>query len=446
LPNHAKLLLNKAINENDAKALLRYNISIDDMPSEIDRRTYEFIEQYTQENGGEMPSYAVVADNVQGFEYIPEVSDSFEYLARRVKSFSVKKKIVDLFATGEFERKLNELDGHEFIEKWLPSVVESVKMGTSVRNEVGTDIKKGADKFLEEYERRKSGKSFNVWKSKFSAIGEYVSGNMYTIFGESGRGKSIFTIEDAVYAAQQGANVLIWAMEMGWYEVMVRIYTSISGNQGVVNHLHNGQQLDGGFDARGIRVGDLPEPHEEAFRVFLKNINDIIPGNISVRGVDDEDFTDRSLRALEADIERTDADYVVIDPFYYLHYERNTGRTTGGDAANTSMGLRALTGRLDVVTIAITQSDVKKTEENDEGIRELKLPDRDGVRKTTNLLDDAAVLIGIDSDYQQGIGIVGLLKGRDGGEGDISNVIYLPQYGIVKELEVGSDAMEGFDF
>src|SRR5699024_12288845 len=92
------------------------------MPSEIDRRTYEFIEQYTQENGGEMPSYAVVADNVQGFEYIPEVSDSFEYLARRVKSFSVKKKIVDLFATGEFERKLNELDGHEFIEKWFPNV------------------------------------------------------------------------------------------------------------------------------------------------------------------------------------------------------------------------------------------------------------------------------------------------------------------------------------
>src|SRR5699024_1971876 len=99
--------------------------------------------------------------------------------------------------------------------------------------------------------------------------------------------------------------------------------------------------------------------------------------------------------------------------------EKNIGRTTGGDAANTSMRLRAMTGRLDVVTVAITQSDVKGSDDEEENqVRELKLPSRDGVRKTTNLLDDAAVLIGIDSDYKQGLGIVGILKGRDGGEGD----------------------------
>ena len=51
-----------------------------------------------------------------------------------------------------------------------------------------------------------------------------------------------------------------------------------------------------------------------------------------------------------------------------------------------------------------------------------------------------------DNHYKQGLGIVGILKGRDGGEGDISNVIYLPQYGIVKEIEVGEEAMKGFEF
>src|SRR5690625_2680201 len=376
------------------------------MPTNIDRDTFRFIEQYSEVNGGHAPSYAAVADEVMGFEYIPEVSDSFTWLADRVKSFSAKKRIINLFETGEFERKLNELDGHEFVGEWLPRIVESVKMGTSVRNEIGTDIKSGSDKFLEEYERRKSGESFNIWKSKFSAIGEYVSGNMYTVFGESGRGKSIYTLEDAVYASQQGATVLIWAMEMGWFEVMVRIYTSISGELGVSQTFLNGVNMDVGFNARDIRTGGLNDEFEEAFRVFLQDINKHIAGNIIVRGVDDEDFTDRSLRALEADIKKTEADFVVIDPFYYLHYERNTGRTTGGDAANTSMALRARTGRTDVATVAITQSDIKKSEENEEGIRELKLPERDGVRKTTNLLDDAAVLIGVDSDYQQGLGII----------------------------------------
>src|SRR5690625_5627036 len=105
-----------------------------------------------------------------------------------------------------------------------------------------------------------------------------------------------------------------------------------------------------------------------------------------------------------------------------------------------------MTGRLGVVTVAITQSDVKKSGTSDEGTRELRSPGREDVKKTKALLEDAAVLIGIDSDYKQGLAIVGNMKGRDGGEGDVSNVLYLPQYGIIKELETGEEALEGFDF
>src|SRR5690625_1261946 len=174
---HAKLFLNKIIEENDVSALDRHGVTESDMHSDIDRNTYDFIRDYAQQNGGKAPSYAVVADQVEGFEYIPEVSDSYTYLSRQIKNFSAKKAIVDLFETGEFERKLNELDGQEFVNKWLPSKLESVKMRTHVRTNVGTDVKKDVDKFLEEYERRKAGESFKVWKSKFSAVGEYISGN-----------------------------------------------------------------------------------------------------------------------------------------------------------------------------------------------------------------------------------------------------------------------------
>src|SRR5699024_11021100 len=158
-----------------------------------DRNTFRFIEKYAQENGGKTPSYAVVADSVEGFEYIPEVSDSYAYLSRQIKDYSAQKSVVDWFESGEFERKLNELGGQEFVNNWLPTALESVRIRMSVRETIGTDIKRDSDKFIEEYERRKAGESFKVWKSKYSAIGEYISGNMYTVFGESGRGKSVIT-------------------------------------------------------------------------------------------------------------------------------------------------------------------------------------------------------------------------------------------------------------
>src|SRR5690625_4895625 len=285
------------------------------MHNDIDRNTYRFIEKYAQENGGKAPSYAVVADNVEGYEYIPGVSDSYSYLSRQIKDYSAQQGIVDLFRTGEFERKLNELGGQEFVNKWLPTVLESVKMRTTVRETIGTDIKRDSDKFIEEYERRKAGESFKVWKSKYCAIGEYISGNMYTVFGESGRGKSVLSLEDAIYAATQGANVLLWCLEQGWFEIMVRIYTSISGDQGYKQVVIEVVDVVVGISARGTLICCLSCIFDEAFKTFIRNINAYIPGNITVRAVDDEEFTDRRMRALEADIKQVGEDFVVIDPF-----------------------------------------------------------------------------------------------------------------------------------
>lgn len=442
----AKLFLNKVINDADITQLTRHNITLADMHSDVDRATYRFITQYAEENGGSTPSYATVAAKVEGFEYIPEVSDAYTYLAKEIKGYSAKQSIIDLFRSGEFERKLNEMDGNEFIERWLPEVTEGIRERTAIRKSVGTDIKADVYKVKAEYERRKSGDSFKIWKSKYSAIGEYVSSNLYTVFGKSGRGKSVMSLEDAIYAASQGANVLIWAMEMGWYEVLVRIYTSISGEEGITTAQLNGVDMSAGFNSRDVRLGQLNDEFETAFMFFIDTMNDRLKGNITVRAVDDEDFGDRTLRALSADIEATNADYVVIDPFYYLDYEKNTSRTTGGDAAATSEKLRRLAGRTQTVVIAITQAEETKEDRDDDGERELSLPEREHVTMTKRLLQDAYLLIGVDSNYLQGRGLVGVFKGRDGGEGNTSEVLYMPQFGVVRELETGEAAAADFEF
>lgn len=440
------LLLSKVIDNNDPTALARFNIAEHDLPTEAERKAYRFIEDYARQNRGQAPSYATVATEVPEFgaEYVPEVTDSYEYLAREIKDHAASQRLIEYLP--KLVDKYNEGERGSALLDDLLKTAESIKLGTSVRYKVGTDIKTDADKFLAEYDRRKAGESFRIWKSKYSAVGEYVSSNLYTVYGKSGRGKSIITLEDAIYAAQQGANVLIWAMEMGWFEVLVRIFVSISGEEGVTTaHMH-GMDLEAGFDSRDVRLGQLSHEFEVAFRFFVETMNDRLAGNITVRAVDDEDFTDRSLRALEADIEATNADYVVVDPFYYLHYERNTSKTTGGDAANTSMRLRALAGRTSTVIVAITQADETTQDEDEDGNRELTLPERKDVKKTKALLEDAYLLIGVDSDYKQGRGLVGVFKGRDGGEGNTSELLYIPSIGVVREMETGDAVAGQFDF
>ena len=442
--NYGQMLLSKVIDNNDVAALKRYGVDESHFGTAGERATYRFIVDYAERHGGQTPDFRTVTAECPEFYYQPQVEDSYEFLARQVKDAAGKRMFNELASSKDFE-KFAQKDFESFAN-WLTENVERIKMKTNTCSQVGTSLRTVGEKFMAEYERRKAGKSFRVWRSKFGVIGNYVSGNMYVVYGKSGRGKSVVTLEDAIEAAIQGANVLIWSMEMPWFEVWVRIFVSLSGRKGLTRAEFNGMDLAAGFDADEVRRGQLAPEFETALRAFVGMINDEISGNIIVRAVDDEDFNGRSLRDLEADIERTKADFVVIDPFYYLDYERNTSKTAGGDAAETSKKLRRLTGRLGVVTIAITQAEEGRESADEDGNRELKLPDRENVTKTKQLLQDAYLLIAVDTDYKQGRGLIGINKGRDGGEGEVAEIIYIPQVGVVRELETGEEAASQFDF
>ncbi|MFZ7945715.1 DNA helicase [Neobacillus sp. 19] len=458
--HYTQMLLSKAIDDNNVQVLTKYGITAKDCSTEGDRQTLRFILDYAENNRGQAPSYANVTAECPDFVYTPMVGESYEYLAKEIKKHSAKVQFAELVngkrdektgkeTPGLFGTKFEELDGNSFLE-WLQSEVESIKLSTNTRSQVGTNIKTDGSKFLAEYERRKAGESFKVWQSKFPFINEqvggYVSSNVYTVYGKSGRGKSVITLEEGIEAAMQGANVLIWAMEMGWFEVLVRIYVSISARQGLTTANMHGLNLAAGFDSTELRHGKLSDEFEAAFRVFVECLNEDIPGNITVRAVDDDDFYSRDLKALEADILETKADVVIIDPFYYLDYEKNTSKTTGGDAANTSMKLRRLAGKTQTVIFAITQAEETAENEDGDGNRELELPQRKDVKKTKQLLEDAYLLIGVDTDYKQGRGLIGLNKGRDGGEGINAEIIYIPQVGIVRQPETGESAVSQFNF
>jgi replicative DNA helicase len=442
--NYGQMLLSKVIDNNDVNALKRFGIDADHFETAGERETYRFIVDYAERNRGQAPDFRTVVSECQAFDYQPNVEDSYEFLARQIKDHAAKRMFNDLVASNDLDANFQK--DFESFAKWLTESLESIKIRTSVRNKIGTDLKTVGEQFLAEYERRKAGDSFRVWKSKFSVIGNYTSGNMYVVYGKSGRGKSVTSLEDAIEMALQGANVLIWSMEMPWFEVWVRLFVSMSGRKGLTTAEFNGMDLAAGFNADELRKGQLSPEFETAFRFFVDTVNDEIPGNIIVRAVDDDEFVGRSIRDLEADILATKADVVIIDPFYYLDYERNSSKTAGGDAAETSKKMRRLTGRLGVVTIAITQADEKQENKDDDGNRELKLPEREDVKKTKQLLEDAYMLIAVDTDYKQGRGLIGINKGRDGGEGTSTEIIYIPQVGVVRELDAAEELAKHFDF
>ncbi|MCR1994498.1 DNA helicase [Bacillus subtilis] len=463
--NYGTLLISKAIEANDPNALLRFNIAENDLPTQGERKAFRYVMQYAEQHRGQAPTAEMVTNEVPDFQPDFNIEASWDYLAKNLKDRAAERQFIELVSgriDPETGRQVQEPQLEKrFIEaqksgnmgsffEWLTEQAESLKMRTNVRNSVGTDIKRDIDKFKAEYENRKAGESFRIWRSKFDfinrAMGGYVSSNVYVIYGKSGRGKSAIALEEVVNCAMQGANVLIWSMEMGWYEVLVRLYVSISGSLGVTTATLNGVNMEAGFNSRDVRQGNLNEEFEAGFMEFLGQLNEILPGNITVRAVDDEDFNSRTLRDLKSDIIETKADVVLVDPFYYLDYEANTSKTAGGDAANTSQKLRRLAGHTKATIFALTQADEEDEKDSEDGSRELKLPQRKGVKKTKALLEDAALLIAVDTNAKEGRGLIGLNKGRDGGEGESAEIIYLPQIGVVKQPEAGEAAAAQFDF
>ncbi|MEL7734207.1 DnaB-like helicase C-terminal domain-containing protein [Bacillus velezensis] len=463
--NYGTLLISKAIEANDPNALLRFNVSEADFQTQGERKAFRYVMDYAEKYRGQAPTAEMIANEVPEFEPNFSIEASYDYLAKNLKDRAAEREFIELM-NGRIDPETNRQVQEPQLEKrfieaqksgdmgkffeWLTGQAESLKMRTNVRNSVGTDIKRDIDKFKAEYENRKAGESFRIWRSKFDfvnkAMGGYVSSNVYVIYGKSGRGKSAIALEEVINCAMQGANVLIWSMEMGWYEVLVRLYVSISGTMGVTTATLDGVDMEAGFNSRDIRQGKLSDEFEAGFMEFLDRLNEIIPGNITVRAVDDEDFGSRSLRDLKSDIIETKADVVLVDPFYYLDYEANTSKTAGGDAANTSQKLRRLAGHTKATFFALTQADEIDEKETEDGTRELKLPQRKDVKKTKALLEDAATLIAVDTNAKEGRGLIGLNKGRDGGEGEVAEIIYLPQIGVVKQPETGAGAADVFEF
>jgi replicative DNA helicase len=444
--NYGELLLSKVVDCNDVNALARFNVTEADFPTQEEKDAYNFIREYASQNRNNAPDYRTVVNEVPNFNYREAVVDSFEYMSKQLKQYSTQVKVMELLQ-GDASKNFETMQGFDYID-WLTKELDTIKGNANYRTKVGTDLVHDTNDFLAEYQARKKGESFKVWKSAFptmnDTIGGYYSGNTYTWYGRSGRGKSIFTMVEALEGALQGATVLVWAMEMSKFEWLARAYTYLSAKVELKKHNINGTSYTAGFEANKLAQGKLDEVDEEAFEDFLRNLNTWVKGKIIIRAVDDVDFYTRGCSQLESDILQTKADIVVVDPIYYMDYERNTSNTAGGDVANTSKRIRHIAGHTKAVIHVITQAEEIRETSDEDGNRQLKAPERAEIKKTKAVLEDATNTFGIDSI--DGRFLIKIGKGRNGGEGTEIEGTYLPSIGLVKEFTKDELASQFEDF
>ncbi|PPA87942.1 DNA helicase [Brevibacillus laterosporus] len=441
---YGELLLSKVIDANDTGAFLRYDIRAEHFPTEAERKAYRFIKDYADSNGGQAPDYRTVVAECAGFTYMPEVGDSFEYMARKIRNDAGKLRLHSFLTGRDVSDKFTELPTEEFAA-WLVERVEEVQVSVQTKKSIGRSLDELSVEMREEYNKRKEGKSFRLWKTPFNALNEAIgglfTGDIYGVMAESGRGKSYFIIVLIDELLRQGATVLVKSFELKAFLWVSRLLSVATARDKAFVDERTNQSV--GLPNKEILAGKLEGDVESYFFDMLTRLNEYYPGKLILQAKGDRDLT-RSLMELERELKlRPDIDAVVVDPFYGISdvYGSNANKTTGGAAEQAARKFERIVGENDVVGIYAVQATVeKKTRE--EGDREIKLPTRDQVKTTKALLDIATNLFSFDS--ADGNAQLGIEKGRNGAEDLTVDLIALMDYGVLRELPSGEAAVDQF--
>lgn len=442
--NYGELLLSKVIDNNDVVALKRFDINDEHFATETERAAYRFILDYAKRNRGDAPSYATVVGEIDEFTYIPEVSDSYEWLVAQLKARAAKRMIRETIERKFAEQFATESDGNKLLDI-LTNEIESIKIRTHVRKNIGKTLEELKHDFADEYSRRKEGKSFKLWKTPFETlnkeIGGFYTGDIYGVMGESGRGKSYLLIAFIDSLLRQGAKVFVKSYELKAYVFLSRLFSIMTAVDEVLTD-YEGRKV--GIPNKELLTGKLREDYEKYFLTLLESINEYYPGELILQAKGDECLT-RSLSELDRELyECSDIDVVVIDPIYGFSdvYGRNSNKTTGGAAEQAARKFEQIIGKHDVVGLYAVQATVVKKATDDEGNRELSLPTRDKVKTSKALLEIATNLFSFDSI--DGLALLGLEKGRNGGEGFEIELLALLDYGVLREMPSGEVAAQQF--
>lgn len=390
---YENLLLSKVIEEQNFFILKKYNITANDFSDARD--TYRFIEQYVKHNKGEIPDFRTVVDKT-GFEYEPEVADTFKFLCKEVKSQSAKRQAYKMLQDNA-SKNFSSMDGSKFIQ-WLQKETDRIVKQTDVQVSDGTNFAKNGLERKQWYEDNKFNRSHIIVPTPFDTLNDFLGGgnelgDYLLIQAYTNKGKSWIASDFGLSAWKAGFGVLHYSPELSKRQQLNRLDT-----------------LYGHFKNTDLRNGTLED--EPAFTEYLEQFSDEQKVDYVVKTMEDIDKLD--VDTVEQDITTNpDLKVVIIDGFTLMSHS-SRDKSNRNAMSNTSRKLRQLFGRYGVLGIVIHQTptsaekdNIKKDEVGD------RLPNPAQIyqySETVAVIQDACTVLSFDQI--DGIGQLLIAKAR----------------------------------
>jgi replicative DNA helicase len=411
-------LLSKVIDEQQFYIVYKYGVDVHDFENHAD--VFTFIHDYVKSEGT-TPDFRTVVEKFEDFEYEPEVTDTFKYLCKQLKSRTGKRLAFEMLQH-RAKQMYKQLDGAEFTQ-WLAAESKKIEQQTSVDFESGTDYATSGEERWKMYEEAKNPENlvyipfpFNVMNDIFGGgmeLGDYVMLLAFTNVG-----KSWLATKMGVHAWKGGFGTLHYSPELSKRQQLFRLDT-----------------MAGQFDNQLMRRGKLGQSQEGKFKKFLDTFNpddQKVPYIVKTM----EDLPQGlSLDVLEADLQMNpNVKFVIIDGFNLMTHEK--ADSTRNKMTATSRKLRQILGRYKVTGLIVhqtnAQSQKEKAKEDEDGVRIISPPEITDFSETSAVIQDSATIITMDA--YDGIAKLGIRKAREPrAVGKIIELVADVNNGIMKE-------------
>lgn len=361
-------LISKVIRDRNIRPLLEAGVTKDWWENGEARALYKFVLKHYMRYG-EVPTSTSVLDEFPTVEILA-VDDSLEYLLDRFIGYRRYVHVEDMLQ--EAAELLSRTNDHEaalgLVEKSLTRIHQEGTPGTSDMF-LSRDPANRYQEYLEDEKRAGSLLGMSTGFTKIDeATGGLQPGQLVTIVAPPKTGKSMLALAMAVYAHQEGENVLFQTFEMTNAETRDR---------------HDAMRANTSYNRMRRRI--LTEPEKNDYQAMLSDMealsNELILTD-SVSGL--------TVSAMAAKIEQHHPDVVFIDGVYLMIDEQSGESNTPQALTSITRALKRLAQRMKIPIVISTQTLLWK-------MRGGKVT-ADSIGYSSSFFQDSDVILGLEED------------------------------------------------
>ena len=388
-------ILSKVLDENAFHEIPANGLTEKDFPTLAP--VYAFVKDYAEKNG-RVPDYRTVVADFPAFNYMPETTDSFGYLAGRMKAQTAKRAAYTLLQS-EAGENFTKLDGAAFIE-WLSANVEEIRRRVTAGSIGGLDYALNGAERAKWYDIAAAKGDSVFIPTNYRTLNKYLGGgfelgDMVMLMAFTNRGKSWLASDMGLSAWASGFDMIHYSPELSKRQQALRLDT-LAGHFDNVN-LRRGKLTDGGADYKDFLRAFSPE---NAQGHYVIKTMEHLDGGLSVDAIRADLAANPNVRMF------------IVDGFNLMNHGGGKLREA---MTRTSRQLRQLCGRYNVCGLIVHQTPGASEKESQEidaaGFRTVKTPKLTDYSETIALIQDSATVLTFDQS--NGIGRLSIEKARE---------------------------------